>query len=452
MPTILAIESKPVVLFGVTTQYDHLYLVKTITDASGKVTDERVIRGNLADDGSLQTQANIPLASSEDARGSATPAQRHRTVLDLDGRDPNAVWNIMVQHAVNIDKANLEYGVEAYEIDAGGEVNSNTVVASALNAVGINLAQTLPMGVGPGDVPLYNRVNAMFVNDVLNGNASDDVILGGVGNDTLNGGAGNDRLYGQVGNDLLVGGLGNDRLDGGLGADRMDGGDGHDAYYVDSAGDRVIEADLTSAGGVDHVVSRVSFSLLQATGVERLSLFSTGDFNAVGNALSNRVTGNSGDNKLSGRAGNDVLSGGAGHDQLYGSVGSDTLNGGAGNDLLIGGVNNDMLSGGTGIDTFDFNTVAESYAGATTRDEILDFQSTEVIDLSTIDAYSLVAGNQAFSFIGTGAFTAAGQLRFELDGAGNTIVQADVNGDLTADFEVVLRGYTQPLNGGDFVL
>ena len=87
-----------------------------------------------------------------------------------------------------------------------------------------------------------------------------------------------------------------------------------------------------------------------------------------------------------------------------------------------------------------------------TGDVILDFTSRDVIDLHLIDANSAQANDQAFSFIGSSAFTAAGQLRYTLDGIGNTLLQADINGDHVADFQMTLQGYTQALVRGDFVL
>ncbi|WP_445501646.1 calcium-binding protein [Microvirga sp. G4-2] len=457
MPTTIAIESKPVDLFGVTTPYDHLYLVKTVTDDSGNVIDERVIRGNLGDDGDLEAEANISLASSEDARGSATPAQRHHTVLDLNGRDPDEVWNLMVQHAMNIDMAHLQYGVEApdFEIDFGGEVNSNTVVASTLHAVGINLAQNLPAGIEPNDVPLYDRLGAMFVDDALLGGAQNDLIFGGVGNDTINGGAGNDRLYGEVGADFLIGGSGNDVLNGGLGADRLNGGTGNDTYYLDNSLDRVIETSTSVSGGIDTIITTVSFSLTgrsEASGVENLVLRSTGDLIGRGNDLGNKIFGNSGDNNLAGQAGNDQLTGASGNDTLYGGAGNDVLRGGDGDDRLTGSGGRDLLLGGAGRDTFVFNSVAESSADTVNWDHILDFGPTDRIDLSAIDANLLVAGDQSFTLIGSGAFTGAGQLRFESDATGNTVVQANVNGDLDAELQVLLRNYTQVVTSGNFIL
>jgi len=61
-----------------------------------------------------------------------------------------------------------------------------------------------------------------------------------------------------------------------------------------------------------------------------------------------------------------------------------------------------------------------------------------------------LAGNEAFIFIGTAAFAAAGQLRSIASGA-TTTVSGDLDGDRTADFEIALTG-TLTLAVGDFVL
>jgi hypothetical protein len=222
MPTTIAIESKDVTIAGISTSFQHLYLVKTVTDSTGTVIDERVILGNLGADGTVVTLADVPLANSPDARGSENLAERHRTPLDLEGRNPEDVWSLMVQHARNIDDADLPYGLEVFGIADPDEVNSNTVVASVLYTVGISLVQNFPSEISTGQAPLYNRLGAMDVDDLLFGSARSDIILGGVGNDRLTGRRGDDRLSGEDGRDVLVGGLGRDVLVGGIEADRFD--------------------------------------------------------------------------------------------------------------------------------------------------------------------------------------------------------------------------------------
>jgi hypothetical protein len=58
-----------------------------------------------------------------------------------------------------------------------------------------------------------------------------------------------------------------------------------------------------------------------------------------------------------------------------------------------------------------------------------------VIDLSAIDAKA-DGGNQAFSFIDTDGFSSTkAELRFKHNG-GKTLVQGDVGGDGSKDFEI----------------
>ncbi|HEX8239800.1 MAG TPA: M10 family metallopeptidase C-terminal domain-containing protein, partial [Allosphingosinicella sp.] len=95
----------------------------------------------------------------------------------------------------------------------------------------------------------------------------------------------------------------------------------------------------------------------------------------------------------------------------------------------------DILTGGGGADSFRYKLVTDSSASAT--DHILDFTSgTDKIDLSRIDANTGLAGDQAFTWIGSGAFTGvAGQLRVFQSGT-DWLVQGDVNGDGVADLVI----------------
>jgi Ca2+-binding RTX toxin-like protein len=183
--------------------------------------------------------------------------------------------------------------------------------------------------------------------DELVGDSADNVLNGGAGNDALSGYAGNDQLSGGLGNDLLVGDLGDDTLNGGSGADTLIGGVGNDYYYVDSAGDQVVEdAGPSDIGGYDTVATNLADYTL-AAGVESLFMGGpAGDAPEVRNARSGTTgvrhgVGNDGANLMTGGSGSERFEGGKGDDTLYGYGGNDTLEGGAGQDVLWGGAGND---------------------------------------------------------------------------------------------------------------
>ncbi|MET1112081.1 MAG: M10 family metallopeptidase C-terminal domain-containing protein, partial [Allosphingosinicella sp.] len=139
--------------------------------------------------------------------------------------------------------------------------------------------------------------------------------------------------------------------------------------------------------------------------------------------------------------------------RLFGGRANDTLKGGANADLLHGNLGADILTGNGGADVFRYDSTAES--DGLNTDRILDFTpGTDKADLSRIDADILTAGDQAFAWIGTSAFSGtAGELRAEnLVGLGWTLM-GDTNGDGTPEFlvQLTLQGPT-PLSAGDFIL
>jgi Ca2+-binding RTX toxin-like protein len=158
--------------------------------------------------------------------------------------------------------------------------------------------------------------------------------------------------------------------------------------------------------------------------------------------------------------GNDTFKGGnlsdyyrlyGGNDTLLGNGGDDFLFGGAGNDKITGGLGRDRLYGESGSDTFIFKSAKESTVSSTGRDTIYDFTNDDTIHLSAIDANTKVAGNQAFSFISTKAFTGkAGELRYDKKSS-DTYIYADVNGDKKADFAIHLDD-ALTLSRDDFIL
>lgn len=356
------------------------------------------------------------------------------------------------------------------------------------------------------DTAYYSNSAAVIVNLATGinsgGEATGDVLVnienlvGSAYNDSLTGDFFDNSLYGMAGNDRLYGGDGRDTLEGGAGADVLDGGAGIDTatYERSTAGVSVDLSTGTGTGGDAQGDTLVN--------IERV----------LGSRFNDILTGDAGANDLRGGDGNDTLNGGAGSDELRGGAGADTLNGGAGqdtvyyyesnagvtvnlitgtgsgghaqgdilidietvggsqyNDTLIGndtrnllrGYNgNDVLRGNGGADTLVGDAGADRFVyGAVTDsskttgiDVIHDFASNQgdKIDLSAIDAIT-GGGNDAFTFIGTSAFShVAGQLRYEISGS-NTLVHADVNGDGTADLTIQLNGATS-LAATDFVL
>jgi len=92
------------------------------------------------------------------------------------------------------------------------------------------------------------------------------------------------------------------------------------------------------------------------------------------------------------------------------------------------------------------NAVSDSPPG-NGRDQVTDFNagdaasSVDKINLRVIDART-GPGNDAFSFIGTAAFSnTKGELRVEQAGT-SAIVMGDVDGDGTADFEIELLNFS----------
>lgn len=301
-------------------------------------------------------------------------------------------------------------GDDTYVVDSSGDV------VVELAGQGVDLVQTTLASYTLGaDVEKLTFTGSG--NHYGSGNGLANVITGG---------AGGDSLYGQAGHDTLIGGGGNDRLDGGTGSDGMYGGAGNDTYIVDSTGDLTSES---ANEGYDQVLTSLAAFTLRAN-FESLTYTGSASFTGTGNDLANSI---------SGRNGADVLSGCGGNDTLYGY---------GGNDVLVGGTGGDRLIGGGGADTFRFLSWSDSTFGGN-ADVVHDFSRAQGdrIDLSAIDARTTTGGNDAFTFIGAGAFSgAAGQLRY----AGGTL-SGDVDGNGVADFSITLSN-AAALTAYDLVL
>ena len=372
-----------------------------------------------------------------------------------------------------------------------------------LDLVGVNYSgvQSWQTAEPPGSgAPGGGSLTGDDGHNLLNGAAGDDSMSGGAGNDTLNGVGGHDTLHGGTGTDRLVGGAGNDRyvtdsakdvvveasgegtdtvvttaasftlsanvehltasnaiahklagnglanaitghdaadtlsgsggndtLDGGAGIDRLVGGKGND-LYVATDGDVIVEA---SGAGADTVQATSGATFTLANNIETLLLTGASLLAGTGNALANTITGNGKNNTL------------------RGLDGADTLRGQGGDDLLNGGNGADVLTGGAGADIFRIAATTESTVAA--PDRITDFSygttaGSDQVGLSFIDANTGLAGDQAFDYIGSSAFSGtAGELRVTSAGSGSWLASGDVNGDAVADFAIMIQSASAPV-------
>jgi serralysin len=292
--------------------------------------------------------------------------------------------------------------------------------------------------------------------DTLEGGAGDDTMRGGVGADELSGDGDNDRLFGGAGGDTLIGGVGVDTLEGGSGADSLNGGG--------SVGDMISYANSTSGVQIGFGTGLIIGLGGDAEG-DQISGFTNAFGSNFGDtltdtvkiALANHANDNSflaagGDDQLFLGGGNDAGFGGLGNDLIWGEAGADTLNGGGGNDRLRGGYGIDVLTGGLGADSFIFRALPDSTARIGGQDIITDFSSAQRdrIDISALDAMPATAGDQSFHLVTTAFQGQQGELLLIRQGD-DLMVKADVNGDRTADFAILVLNITT-LSADDFVL
>jgi len=298
---------------------------------------------------------------------------------------------------------------------------SDTVYSTANYRLGANVEYLVLQGgavQGYGN-SLTNVISGTSADNLLDGDTGADAMYGGAGNDSYfldnigdlvieNPNEGSDTVYASAnyrlganveylvlqggavqgyGNSLtnVISGTSADNLlDGDTGADSMYGLAGNDTYFVDNAGDIVIE-NLNE--GNDTVYASVNHAL--AANVEKLILQGSTDLQGNGNGLANAIFGNSGNNILDGQGSADVLTGNAGNDtfvfralQANGDTVIDFAGNGAslGDSLLFVGFG--TTAQGATFTQIGATNQWQLHSGLDAHNEIITFSNGATIDAS----------------------------------------------------------------------
>lgn len=417
--------------------------------------DVRIESGGGGDTGAYTITENVRDVATIVATGTSQPV-----TYSIHGGSDAALFQI------NAATGELSF-IAAPNYEAPADTGQDNVYNVTVRAQSGSAVDDQALTITVTDIQEYNLIVGTATRNTLTGTTGDDHMLGLAGNDTLiglagndilDGGLGRDKMSGGLGDDIyivdsrgdtviegagegtdtvqttlaryvlgdnvenltftdstshtgvgnelsnhIIGGAGNDLLNGKAGADVLEGGLGDDTYYVDNAGDIVVEL---AGGGNDAVFASVSFALSAGAEVEAVTLRNA--------QAAVALTGSNSENVLTGNGNANVISG---------------LDG---NDTLIGGKGRDTLTGGAGADTFVFDTKPNA---ASNLDTITDFVSGTdklALDHAVFTGFATIGAISADSFwSGAGVNTAhdaddrliyntsTGVLWYDADGTGS---------------------------------
>jgi serralysin len=383
-------------------------------------------------------------------------------------------------------------GTDQLQLAGGGSFDfTGGVTLSALERVTFlsTLAATATfLGTQVGTGAITQVVGSSGINNLVV-NAASDVNLSGLTFTSWTNGTDTITINGTSSGENLIGSSQDDTINAGGGADTIRGGAGNDTYFVDNAGDGVVE---NPGEGTDTVETSVSYTL--APNVENLTLLAGGDLQGFGNSLTNTITGNASNNLIDGRAGADAMIGGAGNDTyfvdnagdavfenanegndtvfasanftlsanvenlilqggadlqgfgngavnvIYGNSGNNLLNGSAGADLMVGGLGNDTYFVDDSSDaTFENPGEGNDAVFATAHYGLAaDVETLVLQGIADLQGYGNNQANTLYGNTGNNLLNGAGGVDLMAGGAGNDVYFVDDPSD--SCFEVAGEG------------
>ncbi|HYJ31108.1 MAG TPA: calcium-binding protein [Allosphingosinicella sp.] len=347
---------------------------------------------------SIQRSTGTVTGNTMTGIGYAGPANAYSGVINASSNFDLVITGNTIGGS-NVDNAAAKVvGIWIFQIFGSGVANSGGLISGntiSFTDVGIAVDESI----APNPLRIEN-------NNVLDSDLSDPFSAGvrfeptpvtlatafdidGSGmHDVLSGNAGGDILFGLAGADTLRGNGGSDTLDGGPGADSMTGGTGDDLYYVDDAGDTVVEG---AGEGADEVRTALPVYVLAAN-VEKLTGTLTVSQDLRGNSADNIVASQNGQHRDFFRledGGDDNVSGFEGNDTFYFGAAlnaNDFVDGDGGVDSIIldGNYPDLVLGTGTTSNIVGIETISLAPGDFTDYDgSAAGFHS---YDITTLDA------------------------------------------------------------------
>jgi Ca2+-binding RTX toxin-like protein len=415
--------------------------IYVVSDAGDTIDEE----GNVDSADVVRTTISVNLAS---LGGGAI----EQAVL-LGANAINATGNNAVNNLTGNEAANILDGAGGADVLTGGKGNDTYVVDDAGDLIieaaddGVDVVTSATISVSLASFANVENVTLTGSNNIgATGNGLANILTGNVGKNTLNGGGGADTLI---------------------------GGKGDDTYLVDGVDDVISETFANgSLGGIDTVVTNVTYSIAAVANVDNITLTGGAQANATGNTANNILTGNGSDNVLDGGAGVDTLKGGAGNDvyvidtasdivdeesntdtgdevrasfllattlagienYTYTGFGAWTFTGNGLDNIISGGNGSDTLSGGGGSDTLRGGGGFDLYV--IDADDVVDEQGGygDVWDEVRVNFLiaSTILGIEKYTYMGSSdwSFSGDGSNNWLTGGSGSDTLTGSAGDDL----------------------